>query len=86
MTNPHQILPAKTSSFACPSVLSFIAVVCKPLVQWHLLTGTQLNEDPVFNECISFEFGNRNSEFGCALIGTKKKVRYLALTHSQSYC
>ena len=42
--------------------------------------------DHVILESISFEFGNQNSEFGCVVIGVKKKERYVALTHGQSYC
>ena len=48
MTNPHQFLPAKTESVACPSALSFMVVVYKHFIQWHILTGAQLNENPVY--------------------------------------
>ena len=50
MTYPHQFLPVKTSCVACPSTLSFIVVLCKHLIQSHILRGALLNEGPVLGQ------------------------------------
>ena len=47
MANSHQFLLAKNKRVACSNELSFIVVVCKHLIQWHIPTGAQLNEDHV---------------------------------------